>query len=168
MLDVNSVIPTFGINTLYGVTYLFMASYKGKYKPTYYKKYKGDPTNIIYRSLWERKFMYYCDHNESIIEWSSEEYVIPYKSPVDGKWHRYFPDFYMKVRNLNGSTETYLVEVKPKAQVEGPKPQKTRTKKYITEVATYATNQAKWKAAEEFCRDRLWKFKIITEVELKV
>ena len=70
----------------------------------------------------------------------------------------------MKVRNLNGSTETYLVEVKPKAQVEGPKPQKTRTKKYITEVATYATNQAKWKAAEEFCRDRFWKFKIITEI----
>ena len=74
----------------------------------------------------------------------------------------------MKVRNTNGSIQSYLVEVKPKAQVEGPKPQAKKTKRYLTEVATYAINQAKWEAAREYCRDRLWQFKIITERELKV
>ena len=68
-------------------------SYKGKFRPTNRKKYKGDPANIIYRSLWERKFMVYCDSNSSIKEWGSEEIVIPYISPVDGRRHRYFPDF---------------------------------------------------------------------------
>jgi len=145
-----------------------MPSYKGKYRPSNYRKYEGDPTNIIYRSLWERKFMYYCDHNENVIEWSSEEITIPYKCPTDNKYHLYFPDFYMKVRNTNGSTQSYLVEVKPKAQVEGPKPQQRKTKRYITEVATYAKNQAKWEAAREYCRDRLWEFKIITEADLKI
>lgn len=112
--------------------------------------------------------MYYCDHNDNVIEWSSEEITIPYKCPTDGKYHLYFPDFYMKVKNTNGSTQSYLVEVKPKAQVEGPKPQQRKTKRYITEVATYAKNQAKWEAAREYCRDRLWEFKIITEADLKV
>ena len=103
-----------------------------------------------------------------VLQWSSEEFVIPYKSPVDGRWHRYFPDFWMKVKQTDGSTKTYLVEVKPKAQVEGPKPQKKVTKKYITEVATYAINQAKWKAAKEFCADRKLEFKIMTEKELGI
>ena len=70
-------------------------SYKGKYKPSNPKKYKGDPTNIIYRSLWERKFMKYCDDNENILEWGSEEFFVPYKDPVTGKKRRYFPDFYI-------------------------------------------------------------------------
>ena len=143
-------------------------SYKGKYYPSYPRKYKGDPTNIIYRSLWERKFMVYCDKNEKILEWGSEEIALPYRSPVDNRVHRYFPDFYMKVRETNGKIQSYLVEVKPKRQVDGPKPQKRKTKAYVTEVMTYATNTAKWEAAEEYCRDRLWKFKIITERELKV
>ena len=73
-------------------------AYKGKYSPSYPRKYKGDPTNIVYRSLWERKFMVYCDLNENILEWGSEEIVMPYRSPVDGRVHRYFPDFYIKVK----------------------------------------------------------------------
>ena len=64
--------------------------------------------------------MYYCDHTEKVVEWSSEEIAIPYRSPKDNRYHLYFPDFYMKVRNTNGSIQSYLVEVKPKAQVEGP------------------------------------------------
>jgi len=60
-------------------------SYSGKYKPKNYKKYRGDPTKIYYRSLWERRFMDYCDRNSKIIEWGSEEIVIPYISPVDKK-----------------------------------------------------------------------------------
>ena len=148
--------------------YLFSMAYKGKYRVKNYRKYKGDPTGVIYRSLWEKKFMDYCDSNRQVIEWSSEEHIIPYKDPVQKKWRRYFPDFYMKVKEANGKIKTYLVEVKPKRQVEGPKPQKRHTKRYISEVMTFATNQAKWEAAQEYCNDRLWEFKIITERELKV
>ena len=59
-------------------------SYSGKYRPKNPTKYKGDPTNVIYRSLWERKFMMYCDTNDKILEWGSEEFAIPYRDPVSG------------------------------------------------------------------------------------
>lgn len=142
-------------------------SYKGKYKPSYPKKYKGDPTNVIYRSLWERKFMVYCDKNENILEWSSEEIALPYKSPLDNRIHRYFPDFYIKVKEGN-KIQKYLVEIKPKRQVSEPKVPKRKTKGYIYEVKEYVKNQAKWKSAQEFCEDRQWKFKIMTEDDLGI
>ena len=143
-------------------------SYKGKYQPSYPKKYKGDPTNIIYRSLWERRFMKYCDHNENILEWGSEELALPYRSPIDGRIHRYFPDFYIKVKESTGQIKKYLIEVKPKRQTVEPAVQKRKTKQYIYEVVEYAKNQAKWKAAKDFCKDRLWEFKIITEDDLGI
>lgn len=143
-------------------------AYSGKYRPTYRKKYKGDPTNIIYRSLWELKFMKYCDLNENILEWGSEEIVIPYISPIDNRVHRYFPDFYVRVRSKTGRIEKLIIEIKPLKQTTPPKKQQRRTKRYITEVTTYAVNDAKWKAAREYCADRQWQFKILTEKELKV
>ena len=143
-------------------------SYKGKFKPINYQKYKGDPTNIIYRSLWELKFMRWCDGNDSILEWKSEEFWIPYVSPLDGRVHRYFPDFYIKVKDKIGGIKKYVVEVKPLNQVNGPKPQKTKSKKYITEVTEYAKNQAKWEAAREYCKDRMMEFKVITEKDLNI
>ena len=143
-------------------------SYKGKYQPINPKKYRGDPTNIIYRSLWERKFMVYCDSNENILEWGSEEIALPYRSPIDNKIHRYFPDFYIKVKESNGSIKKYLIEIKPKKQTVEPIPQKRKTKGYIYEVYEYAKNQAKWKAAEEFCKDRGYEFKILTEQDLGI
>ena len=142
-------------------------SYKGKYKPSYPQKYKGDPTNVIYRSLWERKFMVYCDKNENVLEWSSEEIALPYKSPLDNRIHRYFPDFYIKVKEGN-KIQKYLVEIKPKRQVSEPKIPKRKTKGYIYEVKEYVKNQAKWKSAQEFCEDRQWKFKIMTEDDLGI
>jgi hypothetical protein len=143
-------------------------SYKGKYQPINPKKYKGDPTNIVYRSLWERTFMKYCDTNENILEWFSEEIAVPYRSPIDNKIHRYFPDFYIKVKESNGSIKKYLIEIKPKKQTIEPIPQKRRTKGYIYEVYEYAKNQAKWKAAEEFCKDRGYEFKVLTEQDLGI
>ena len=143
-------------------------SYKGKYRPTYPKKYTGDPTNIIYRSLWERRFMKYCDHNQNILEWGSEELALPYRSPIDGRIHRYFPDFYIKVKESTGQIKKYLIEVKPKRQTVEPAVQKRKTKQYIYEVVEYAKNQAKRKAAKDFCKDRLWEFKIITEDDLGI
>lgn len=143
-------------------------AYKGRYQPSYPKKYKGNFTNIIYRSLWELKFMKYCDSNDNILEWGSEEIALPYISPIDNKMHRYFPDFYIKVRESNGMIKKYLIEVKPKKQTIEPIPQKKKTKGYIYEVYEYARNQAKWEAAKEFCKDRKWEFKVLTENELGI
>ena len=96
---------------------MIFSKYKGLFKPKNPKKYKGDPTNIIYRSSWEKQMMIYFDNNEHIVEWQSEEFFIPYKHPIDGKYHRYYPDFLVKVRNKNGMIKTRMVEVKPYKQV---------------------------------------------------
>ena len=141
---------------------------KSRYYPEYPRKYKGNPNNIICRSSWERKFCRWCDLNENVLEWGSEEFWIPYKSPVDNRVHRYFPDFIIKVKEKTGELKTYIIEVKPKKQTVPPKQKSRVTKSYINEVKTYAINQAKWKAADEFCKDRLIEFKIITEDELGI
>ena len=137
--------------------------YQGKCRPSFPRKYKGDYHNIIYRSSWEYKFMVWCDRSSSVTEWGSEEIIIPYISPADGRRHKYFPDFYVKI-----GRKKYMVEVKPLRQTKQPKKQKKQTKAYITEVVTYAINQAKWEAAREYCKDRGWEFMLITEKELKV
>ena len=106
-------------------------SYKGRYKPVNPKKYRGDYSQVIYRSLWERKLMVYCDNNNAVLEWGSEEVIIPYRSPWDGKIHRYFPDFYMKVKQSNGTTKKFIIEVKPKYQTKPPVSNpKRKTKKW--------------------------------------
>ena len=143
-------------------------AYKGKFIPTNTKKYRGNPTNIIYRSLWERKFMVYCDLNQNILEWGSEEIIIPYRSPLDTRVHRYFPDFYIKVLEANGNIQRYIIEIKPKRQCQEPKVQSKKTKKYIYEVTEYAKNQAKWEAATDYCADRRWQFKVLTEDDLGI
>ena len=143
-------------------------AYSGKFRPTKPRKYKGDPTNIVFRSLWELKFMKYCDTNKNIIKWASEEHVIRYKSPIDEKYHRYYPDFYIKYIDNSGKTLESIIEIKPLKQVNPPKQQKRRTKKYVAEVYEYAKNQAKWEAATEYCKDRRWDFKVLTEKELGI
>ena len=138
-------------------------SYKGKWRPKNVKKYDGDPTKIVYRSLWERQAFKWCDNNPNIKSWSSESVAIPYKSSVDGKYHRYFVD--LKITFNNGKTS--LVEIKPKKQTQPPK-KKTRTsRRYITEVMTYGTNTSKWKYAEQYAYDRGWDFEIWTEDTLR-
>ena len=145
-----------------------MKTYKGRYSPKNPGKYKGDPTGIIYRSLWERKLMVYLDENKSIIQWSSEEIAIPYISPLDNRYHRYFPDFYIKAIDKNGNIVEQLLEVKPRKETIEPAKKKRITKQYITEVTTWGKNQAKWAAATEYCLDRGWQFKLITEKELGI
>ena len=113
--------------------------------------------------------MVWCDKNENILEWGSEEIVIPYISPVDNRVHRYFPDFYLRARTRNGGTQKFIIEVKPQKQTVPPKKKSRRvTKQYLSEVKTYAVNEAKWKAAQEYCKDRRMTFRILTEHELKV
>ena len=139
-------------------------SYKGLYKPTHPKKYVGDPKKIVYRSLLERRFMRYCDLNQDILYWASEELPIRYFNPIDKKFHRYFPDFVVKT----SKQKKYMIEVKPSRQIGKPKPPKKKTKSYMRESFEYIKNQAKWQAAQEYCNDRLWKFMLVTERELKI
>ena len=143
-------------------------AYKGRYTPKNPKKYKGDYHNIVYRSLWERKFMVYCDNSDNILEWGSEEIIIPYLSPWDGKLHRYFPDFYIKVRQASGDIKKFIIEVKPKKQTRPPEPVNRKTKKWLNEVKTYSINEAKWKSASEWCSNNDMEFKILTEEELGI
>ncbi len=144
-------------------------AYKGRYNPIHPKKYKGDHHNIIYRSLWERKFMVYCDTSDNIIEWGSEEIIIPYLSPWDGRMHRYFPDFYIKVRQHDGSVKKFIIEVKPKKQCSPPeKTPKRKTKKWFKEVKTWGVNSAKWKYATSWCENNGMEFKILNEDHLGI
>jgi len=110
--------------------------------------------------------MNFLDTHPDVLEWNSEEVVVPYRCVTDNKMHRYFVDFWYRVRTADGSIQTMLIEVKPKAQTKEPKKQQRRTRRYINEVMTWGKNQSKWKAAEEYCKDRGWKFQIITEKEI--
>lgn len=112
--------------------------------------------------------MKYCDLNENILEWGSEEIALPYKSPLDNKIHRYYPDFYIKIKESNGKVKKMLIEIKPKKQTVQPKHLNIKSKGYIYEAKEYVKNMAKWKAAKEFCADNLWEFKILTENELGI
>lgn len=139
-------------------------AYRGKFVPQNPQKYAGDVKNITWRSLWERRFMTFCDITPGVLKWASEELIIPYISPLDGQFHRYFPDFLLEVQTTAGS-KTYLVEVKPKKQSVMPTRQR-KTRKYLQEVATYAVNSAKWEAAEAFCKQKGWTFLVVTEDHL--
>lgn len=151
-------------------------AYKGKFKPINPEKYKGDPTNIIYRSLWEAKFFRYVDKHPHVIWWASEELSIPYRSPEDNKIHRYFPDVIVNIINQKtNKPETIMIEIKPKKQTLPPDPSKKNSTKsgrisrrYLNEAKTYAINCAKWEAAEEYCKEKGWKFVKYTEKELGV
>lgn len=145
-----------------------MKTYKGYFKPKHPTKYRGDPTNIIYRSSWELRLMSYLDDHKDVVSWGSEEIVIPYRSPIDGRVHRYFVDFIVTKINSNGIKETSLIEVKPAKQTKPPAKKAKVTKQYINEVTTWGVNEAKWKAAIEYCKDRGWTFHIFTEVELGI
>lgn len=139
---------------------------QGFFRPKHPKKYIGDPTNIVYRSGWEKRVMQSLDDNLNVVRWASEEIVVPYISPIDNRPHRYFVDFYVEAKAPDGSIKKMLLEVKPAAQTKPPATPKRRTKRYISEVMTYGVNEAKWKAAKEFCDDKGWEFRIITEAEL--
>jgi hypothetical protein len=143
-------------------------AYSGLFKPRNPQKYVGDHTNIVYRSSWECKVMSWLDNNDSVVSWASEELIVPYISPVDNRKHRYFPDFIIKVKTKDGKLKTMMLEVKPRKQTIQPEPRKRVTKQYLNEITTYSVNQAKWKAATEYCLDRGWEFKLITEDHLGI
>jgi hypothetical protein len=147
---------------------MYTKTYKGRFRVANAVKYKGDITNIVYRSLWELKFMKWCDTSISVVEWGSETVIVPYISPIDNKVHRYFVDFYIKVRTKTNTIEKYLIEIKPEKFTKPPDIPKKQTKRFIDEVFQYGVNDAKWKAAFEFCKDRNMKFVILTEKDLGI
>jgi hypothetical protein len=142
--------------------------HKRKYKPIHSEKYKGDPTDIVMRSSWETKFAVWCDHNPAVLEWSSETTIIPYRCPTDNRIHRYFTDFKIKVKDKTGNVKVYIVEIKPDKQTRPPEIPQRKTKRYLHEVMTWGKNEAKWKAAKDFCKDRGWEFVILTEYQLGI
>lgn len=147
-----------------------MAEYhQGFFRPKFPEKYKGDPSQIVYRSSWERKAFMWCDLNSNILQWASEEFSIRYFNPVTKKHHRYYPDLIMTMRESTGEIKKYVVEIKPLRQTTPPvQSSKKKAKTFINESLTYQKNLAKWNAAKEWCDDRGIIFKIITEKELGV
>ena len=111
--------------------------------------------------------MNWCDLNESVIGWVSEEVVIPYRSPLDRRIHKYYIDFYAEIKQSNGVIKKYLIEVKPKRFTRPPEPRR-KTKKYLQEVAQWGVNEAKWESAKQFCKKQNMEFMIITEKELGI
>ena len=142
-------------------------SYKGWFTPKHRSKYKGDSENVVYRSSWELRVMKWLDENPSVIWWASEELIIKYKSPIDQKIHRYFPDFIVRLKQKNGTESTVVIEIKPQKQTVKPV-QKRKTKRYLQEAATYAVNQEKWRAADLFCKEHGWQFKVLTEKDIGI
>jgi hypothetical protein len=146
-----------------------MTTRKGFFKPKNVDKYKGDPTKIIYRSNWERVLMSRFDLDPNVIWWRSEKTVIPYRSPVDNKLHRYYVDFTVKIRDASGTLRIKLIEVKPKEQTIPPVRTNVTNKpsnKFLNEVLTYSVNQAKWDAAKRYCNDFDYDWHILTESEI--
>ena len=140
-----------------------MSTYKGFYRVKNPAKYEGDFKNVVYRSHWEMQVFRWCDTNDQVLKWSSEEIVVPYWLPLDKKYHRYFVD--VKYTTKEG---TFLVEIKPKKQTIPPKEPQRKTKGYIYEAMEYAKNQSKWEVAKEWCEDRGYEFKILTEEDLNI
>jgi hypothetical protein len=142
--------------------------HQGRFIPINPSKYRGDSTAIFYRSGWELKLFKYLDNHPNIIEWSSEEIIIPYISPLDGHMHRYFPDVWVKIKLRDGKTKQAIYEIKPYVETQEPVKKKRITQRFVTEVATYAVNKAKWEACSEYCADKGWEFRHITEAELGI
>lgn len=139
---------------------------KSKYRVKNPSKYKGDLDNVIARSDLERRFMAWADRSPSVLEWGSEELIILYKSDVDNKVHRYFTDFYCKIRDKDGNTQKYVIEIKPEAFMNPPKKPKKNNQRYLQEVLQYMTNQSKFRTAEKYCEERGMKFLILNEKHL--
>jgi hypothetical protein len=143
-----------------------MTQYIGNFIPRNPKKYHGDSSRIIFRSLWERRCMVMWDEDDRVVQWSSEELIVPYRSPKDGLIHRYFPDFIVVFQMPDGTQKVKMVEVKPAKKLIQPVPNKKVTQKFLKELLEFETIQCKGRAAQAFCADRGWEYVFITENDL--
>lgn len=139
---------------------------QGKFFPKNPHKYKGDVNNIVFRSSWEFHFCRWCDRNVNVIEWSSEEIVVPYFLETDQKWHRYFTDFLVKLVKTDGTVKTCLIEIKPHSQIVKPLIEGKLNKKTKEKALLWIQNQTKWRYAREFAAKRGWDFMVLSEKDL--
>lgn len=139
--------------------------HKRKYRPLNEGKYLGDVRNIVARSSWERIFMIWCDKNPAVKKWSSETVIIPYISPLDGKPHRYFVDFYVEFMNTKtGKIQKRIIEIKPR--IQRMEPRNKQSASYKKAVETYVVNQAKWEAADAWAKANGMDFCVLDEYDL--
>ena len=142
--------------------------YKGKYTPEHPAKYMGDSSNIVYRSMWERRCMKYFDVNPSVLQWASEEISIPYYDSMTKKVRKYFHDFLIKVKTENGEDKTHLIEVKPSKDLRPPVGGRGKKKSTVLyEMKAYRTNRDKFASARKWCDERGIIFDVWTEKHLK-
>lgn len=138
-----------------------------KFIPKNPEKYVGDVNNIICRSGIELRYFKFFDESPAILKYASEEIVVPYINPIDGKQHRYFPDFIIKVKGSDGKIRNYMIEIKPTSDTIKPVKGRKRDKTFLNEAMTWEVNKAKWKYAEEFCKKHNMKFLVLTEKHIK-
>lgn len=138
---------------------------QGIFIPRNKEKFLG--SKAIYRSSLELRFMKFCDSNENVVKWGSENVIIPYLNPLDGKIHRYFVDNFVMIKEGN-VTKKYLVEIKPSSQLSPPTTKYRKKSNLIYEQTMFITNKAKWQAAREWCNKKGLEFIIITEKQLTV
>ncbi len=139
---------------------------QGIFTPRYKEKYKGNVNQIFYRSGLELRAFKFMDANPNILEWSSEETVIPYQNPLTGRTSRYFVDIYAKMVDKNGEIKKYLIEIKPHSQTLPPVQKNRKTKSLVYQQAEYVKNQAKWAAADKYSKAKNMNFVLLTEKHL--
>lgn len=142
---------------------------QGRYRLLHPEKYIGAAQDIVFRSSWELRFNRWCDLNPSVVKWNSEEIVIPYYSQVDQKNRRYFVDYIIQLKKMDGSLETLLVEIKPHSQTVMPtKRGRKKEETYLSEMATYQVNQDKWAAATKWAEKNGMRFVVLNEYDLGI
>lgn len=115
-----------------------------------FKSQSNEP--IIFRSSYERTFVYWLESCKDVKQWGSECLEIRYKY-IDGKTHRYYPDYVVEMMNGN----KLVIEIKPKNQTVKPLNENSSA------FEMYVKNMCKWKAAKQFCESNGLKFQILTE-----
>ena len=132
---------------------------KGQYEPNNPEKYKGS-FPIVYRSSWELTMMRYFDKHPDVSAWASETIQIPYMHPIKKKVAMYIPDFFVEYVDKQGNKRQELIEVKPAGQASLKEAKSTYQK------VSLAINTAKWNAAQQWCRNRNLRFRVITENDM--
>ena len=136
---------------------------QGIFVPQNQDKFIG--TKATYRSGLELKFFRFCDNSPNVLKWGSENVIIPYRSPLDNRAHKYYVDNLVIIKE-DDQIKKYLVEIKPYKQTKKPQTKYRKKSHLIYEQRAYITNQAKWEAARDYCKKCGYSFIIITEKEL--
>jgi len=133
---------------------------RGKFTMKHPEKYVGTKTPT-YRSSWEWSFMNFCDTNENVAKWASEAVQIPYRDPLTERQTVYVPDFFIQYMDKNNKMHVELIEIKPASQTILERVGKNKFNQ-----AQFVKNQAKWAAANLWCKQQGIKFRILNENDI--